>query len=181
MATIKGIKKASNRVIRFNNQQGLSFLIGVDDSDIASVSRVSKNSGEATQKFLSELNDWSAEATNNIRMAASSSSTTVANSIKARVTSNRYGEPIRVDFAMDRRGYYIYHGAGKSYGGLIGSKWNYKGLERTTNPKSIGRAGSGKRPAQSFLKDALDPLMDKLSFIVSEYMLENTTIALRLL
>ena len=114
-------------------------------------------------------------------MAASSSSMTVAKSIKARVTSNRYGEPIRVDFLMDRRGYYVYHGASKSYAGLIGSKWKYKGIERSTNPKSLGRAGSAKSHPYHFITEVLDPMMDELSNIVSEYMLDNATIALRII
>ena len=181
MATIRGIKQSTNRIKRLNNGVGTSFLIGMDDSSIASVARVTNDGGASTREFIDKLNDWSREASANLRMAVANKSTTVAQSIKARVTSNRYGEPIRVDFLVDRRGYYIYHGASKSYAGLMGSKWNYKGIERTTNPESLGRAGSGKRPAYQFFTEVLDPMMDELSNIVSEYMLENATIALRII
>ena len=181
MAKIKGITQASNKVIRFNNNMGTSFVIGMDESEIASVARISRDGGEATQKFISELNAWSRDASDTLRVSLMGKSMTVAQSIKAKVKSNRYGEPIRVDFSIDRRGFYIYHGAGKGYGGLIGSKWDYRGIERTTNPKSLGRAGQGNRPEFHFFKAALDPLMGELANIVSEYMLENVVISMRLI
>lgn len=181
MAAIRGIKQSNNRITRLNNGVGTSFLIGMDESEISSIARITSDDGAIAREFVSKLNTWSSAASERLRMAVSSTSTTVAQSIRARVTSNRYGEPIRVDFMVDRRGYYIYHGASKSYGGLIGSKWNYKGIERTTNPKSLGRTGSGKRPAFHFFTEVLDPMMNELSNIVSEYMLENTTIALRII
>lgn len=181
MAAIRGIKQSTNRIMRLNNGVGTSFLIGIDESEIASISRITADGGERTREFIANLENWSREASSNLKTAVANKSTTVAQSIKARVTSNRYGEPIRVDFLVDRRGYYIYHGASKSYAGLMGSKWNYKGIERTTNPESLGRAGSGKRPAYQFFTEVLDPMMDELSNIVSEYMLENATIALRII
>ena len=181
MATIRGIKQSTNRIKRLNNGVGTSFLIGMDDSSIASVARVTSDGGASTREFVTKLSHWARDASDNLRMSVAYTSLSVAQSIKARVTSNRYGEPIRVDFLMDRRGYYIYHGASKSYGGLIGSKWKYKGIERTTNPESLGRAGSGKRPAYQFFTEVLDPMMDELSNIVSEYMIENATIALRII
>lgn len=181
MAAIRGIKQSTNRIMRLNNGVGTSFLIGLDDSSIASVARVTSDGGERTREFVTKLNDWARDASDNLRMSVANTSLSVAQSIKARVTSNRYGEPIRVDFLMDRRGYYIYHGASKSYAGLIGSKWKYKGIERSTNPKSLGRAGSAKSHPYHFITEVLDPMMDELSNIVSEYMLDNATIALRII
>ena len=183
MGIIRGIKQSNSRIdktLRMTGE-GNSFLIGLDESSIASVARITSDGGESTKQFIAKLNAWSRDASNSLRMAASSSSMTVAKSIKARVTSNRYGEPIRVDFLMDRRGYYIYHGASKSYAGLIGSKWKYKGIERTTNPKSLGRAGTAKSHPYHFITEVLDPMMNELSNIVAEYMLENATIALRII
>ena len=181
MGTLRGIKQSNIRITRLNQGVGTSFLIGMDDADIAAIARVTTDGGENTKQFIAKLNAWSRDAADSLRMSVAWSSLTVAQSIKARVTSSKYGEPIRVDFLMDRRGYYIYHGASKSYAGLIGSKWKYKGIERTTNPKSIGRAGTAKSHPYHFITEVLDPMMNELSNIVAEYMLENATIALRII
>lgn len=72
-----------------------------------------------------------------------------------------------IRFSLRRTLFYAYHGAGKGHGGRKGSVWNTSnGDRRRTDPKSLGKAGSGTRQAKPFLdtisRDA-DQLMDKVA------------------
>ncbi len=62
-------------------------------------------------------------------------------------------------------------GAGKGHGGLKGSRWIDKyGAKQTTDPKSLGKAGTGSRKAKPFMQEALESEtgIDELSNIVAE-------------
>lgn len=52
---------------------------------------------------------------------------------------------------------YTMKGAGKGMGGIIGSKWTDKyGNSKSTNPKSLGKAGTGGRKEKPFINKVLD-------------------------
>lgn len=80
----------------------------------------------------------------------------------------RVGDQISaISFQVRRHLFYVYHGAGKGKGGRKGSVWYTSGGERrTTDPESLGKAGTGSRRAKPFL-DTIDkdvePLLDEVA------------------
>lgn len=81
----------------------------------------------------------------------------------------RDGSVSAVAFRFPRTLIYPHTGAGKGMGGRKGSRWTTKeGVSKRTNPKSLGKAGSGNRQAKPFLKDALDRQVPVLADIVAK-------------
>lgn len=69
----------------------------------------------------------------------------------------RDGQVVRVSFKFPRSLVYPMKGAGKGRGGSKGSRWiNSKGEQKTTNPASLGKQGTGGRVAKPFLNTALN-------------------------
>ena len=56
MGVIRGIKQSNIRITRLNQGVGTSFLIGMDDADIAAIARVTTDGGENTKQFIAKLN-----------------------------------------------------------------------------------------------------------------------------
>jgi hypothetical protein len=62
-----------------------------------------------------------------------------------------------VSFRFRRSLIYTHKGAGKGRGGKKGSRWLDKHKnEKTTNPKSLGKAGTGGRKEKPFINNILD-------------------------
>ena len=62
-------------------------------------------------------------------------------------------------------------GAGKGRGGSTGSKWVDKfGVTKSTNPKSLGKQGTGGRKAKPFINDVLEGPngVDKIAAVAAE-------------
>ena len=55
MGTLRGIKQSNIRITRLNQGVGTSFLIGMDDADIAAIARVTTDGGENTKQFIANL------------------------------------------------------------------------------------------------------------------------------
>ncbi len=73
-----------------------------------------------------------------------------------------------ISFQLRRSLFYVYHGAGRGHGGKKGSIWyTNKNERRTTNPMSLGKAGSAPRQAKPFL-DTIDKDVDGLLDDVAE-------------
>lgn len=74
-----------------------------------------------------------------------------------------------VAFKVPRVLFYTHSGAGKGMAGKKGSRWTTKeGVSKRTNPKSLGKAGSGSRQAKPFLKEALDRQVPVLADLVAD-------------
>jgi len=76
----------------------------------------------------------------------------------------------RISIKFPRTLIWTQKGAGKGRGGLTGSKWTDKyGNQKSTNPKSLGKAGTGGRKPKPFMNDVLDGPrgIDELATIVA--------------
>ena len=70
----------------------------------------------------------------------------------------------KVTLKIKKSGIYREKGAGKGYGGKKGSKWiNAKGNQKTTNPESLGKAGTGKRRAAPWFNPVVEKYADQLA------------------
>lgn len=83
----------------------------------------------------------------------------------------QYGAVSRITITYPRELVWTMVGAGKGRGGLKGSRWVDKyGAKHKTDPKSLGKAGTGGRTAKPFLQESLDSEIgiDELANIVAE-------------
>ena len=78
-----------------------------------------------------------------------------------------------VGFSIARHGVYLHQGAGRGYGGMVGSKWTDKyDKKHTTNPKSLGLQGTGSRKPEHWFNDIIRNNMPELADIVADYSLD---------
>lgn len=98
----------------------------------------------------------------------SNSSRSSVNSMRTK-DKKRAGDLISaVSFVFNRSLIYSYYGAGKGRGGRKGSSWVDKyGKRHKTNPKSLGKAGTGGRKEKPFF-DEINEHIDKLALEVAE-------------
>jgi hypothetical protein len=77
---------------------------------------------------------------------------------------------MRIKFRMNRYLLMVEKGAGKGYGGKKGSEWrNKRGQLVKTNPNSLGKMGTGLRPAREWVKPALKGEINRLRKLVAEH------------
>lgn len=77
----------------------------------------------------------------------------------------------RVSFKFPRSLVWPHKGAGKGMGGLQGSTWkDALGITHTTNPDSLGKAGSGNRTPKEWFNETIEAPagVDELATIVAE-------------
>jgi hypothetical protein len=77
----------------------------------------------------------------------------------------------RITITYPRELVWTMAGAGKGRGGLKGSRWVDKyGARKSTDPRSLGKAGTGGRIAKPFIQESLDSEIgiDELANIVAE-------------
>lgn len=75
--------------------------------------------------------------------------------LKSRIRQ-RDGITNRIGYQFPRALIYTHTGSGKGQGGLIGSRWKNKyGETIRTNPRSLGKAGTGNRKEKPFIDGAL--------------------------
>lgn len=80
-----------------------------------------------------------------------------------------------VGFSLARHGVFLHYGAGSGQGGLKGSSWTDRyGRLKKTNPKSLGKAGTGNRDEEHWFNSVIERNADELADIVAEYSLDIT-------
>jgi len=71
-------------------------------------------------------------------------------------TGQKEGTINRVGYTFPRTLIYTHTGSGKGQGGIKGSRWqNRYGENMRTNPRSMGKAGTGNRKEKPFIDEAL--------------------------
>lgn len=79
-------------------------------------------------------------------------------------------EPNRIGFRFPRHGVHIHKGAGRGFGGRVGSKWvTIHGDVKTTDPKSLGKAGTPPRVPQHWFDNVLARRLPELADICTKY------------
>lgn len=81
------------------------------------------------------------------------------------------GQISGISIGLRRSLIYPHKGAGKGYAGVKGSRWIDKyGTRKSTDPDSLGKAGTGSRREKPFINDALEgPYgVEELADIVAE-------------
>lgn len=78
--------------------------------------------------------------------------------MKVRFAFDATGQINKISFTnINRTLIYAAEGAGKGRGGIVGSRWiDFKGGRHITDPKSLGKAGSGNRRQKPFIQRFLD-------------------------
>lgn len=90
--------------------------------------------------------------------------------LKARL-HNKDGGIDRIGIQLSRSLIWTHKGAGKGRGGTVGSNWtNSKGERRETNPKSLGKMGTGGRVAKPWFNQFMEGAegVEELGDIVAE-------------
>ncbi len=64
---------------------------------------------------------------------------------------------------------FVEKGAGKGYGGKKGSRWRTQGKPRRTNPESLGKMGTGNRPAKRWFNPITEARVQDLGNIVAKH------------
>lgn len=90
-------------------------------------------------------------------------------SLKSR-TYQSAGEIDHGGFKFDRYLIFIHKGAGRGFGGSRGSTWyDPHGLQRSTNPASLGKMNTGSRHAEEWMNPVLDEDVPKLADIIAGF------------
>lgn len=163
---ITGISTASRRLRNFSQSTDISFTISLAEEEVLSSGRITMDNAESAQRFIKELEKWCSKTTSDLKLSASLQSSTLASSIKPKVVSNSLGEPTRVGFSFLRHGIYLEKGAGRGYGGYIGSSW---GNGKRTKSSSKGKMGTGARLPKKWYNPTIQKDIDSLGDIVARY------------
>ena len=79
----------------------------------------------------------------------------------------------KVTLKFKKTGIYREKGAGRGYGGSKGSKWiDSKGIQRSTNPNSLGKAGTGNRKAAPWFNPVIEKFADDLANDLADQFVE---------
>lgn len=81
----------------------------------------------------------------------------------------RHGQVVNVAYTFPRYAVFVEKGAGRGYGGKKGSQWYTGGARRRTAKESLGRMGSGNRPAKPFFNPTMDERVSALADLVVKY------------
>jgi hypothetical protein len=74
-----------------------------------------------------------------------------------------------VGASFPRYAVFVEKGASKGFGGQKGSRWRTGGQSRKTNPKSMGKMGTGKRPAKKWFNPVTAKHVEKLADIALKH------------
>lgn len=148
---------------------------------------------EALRKFRKDVARWCQDTELALKIAAPVHKSTrpyweheehpLRSSIQSYVKNDDrfHAEPQRIGFRFARHGVHLQRGAGRGYGGNIGSRWfDRYGYIRSTDPRSLGKAGTGSRPERDWFNRTLDERLPYLQDIVSEYCADMTVNTARL-
>lgn len=129
------------------------------------------------EQLIKDVQAWALEAERDIRAtgrsygishaSGSPSPSASIERIKSRVLLQA-GTTTGVAFRFPRSLVYPHYGAGKGQGGKKGSRWTTAaGISKRTNPKSLGKAGTGNRQSKPFFNDSLNRTVPNLADIVA--------------
>lgn len=80
------------------------------------------------------------------------------------ITRERDGMINKITAQFKRSGIYREKGAGKGQGGAKGSKWvNAKGEQKSTNPNSLNKQGTGNRQPAPWFNPVVEKFADELA------------------
>lgn len=133
----------------------------------------------ALNKFKRDLDEWCDHLLSDLRSSLSSmglvSSKNHDRLIDSLETYIKYddvfkAEPVKIGIRFARHGVFLHYGAGRGYGGRVGSTWlDRLGYIKGTNPESLGKAGTGKRPQRNWFNSVLDYHVNELADIAANY------------
>jgi hypothetical protein len=129
----------------------------------------------ALEKFNADIKKWandtSAELRASVRSKVKRDVVLSASIVPKFGYDRKYGREVnRVGFSFLREGVYIHKGAGRGYGGTVGSKWRtLKGELKRTNPGSLGKMGTGNRRPVEWFNPVIERELTVLADIVSNY------------
>lgn len=157
----------------------------VSVSDTAMYQRVKDT--DALNEFNSSVKRWAEKVENELKQAAqalfghrgsdqiSAAFPRLSDSIKTNIRFDKQYklETRSVGFQLARHGVYLHEGAGRGYAGATGSKWTDQyGKTKTTNPNSLGKMGTGLRPAAYWFNDVINRNLDEIADITANYSLD---------
>jgi hypothetical protein len=129
-------------------------------------------------KYNQRVEEWARRSQAKMREAAtamaiqhrkdSPSPSASSKKIKSRI-GKKDGIPSRVTFTFPRSLIWTHKGAGRGQGGTKGSRWiNSFGNPRKTNPKSLGKMGTGSRVAKPWFNKTINDRsgVDELADII---------------
>lgn len=141
-----------------------------------------------TTNLLSSVREWASRAQSALRASARSSvrqDKHLSRSVKVVIREDK-GMPVRISIQFYGVGVYIHVGAGRGYGGSgrysfystsrisrdvanIGreGKRELKGMKKQVAAASIGKMGTGRRPARPWVDSVLTTMLPELSEIIS--------------
>ncbi len=187
MGQIKNAYDAYNEAKRYNAAvKKQEKLLGKSTSRLIRIetfSEIERYSMAQDAKRVTEYNNaviaWQNSVSMQLRAGVISRSMRVARELIPKAYTDDYGIINRLGFSFPRHGIYIHKGAGKGYGGLIGSKWTKlkkingiefdTGIVRHTNPVSKGKLGTGSRNAFEWFDPVIKNRLPELSDIVLRY------------
>ena len=81
------------------------------------------------------------------------------------------GEISAVGISFKREGAWLFHGAGKGYGGDTGkSQWYDKhGNRKKATPESLYKSGTGKRKAKDWITPVINSNIEELAYLIAQY------------
>jgi len=129
--------------------------------------------------FNKEVEQWQDSVAQQLKAGISLRSLRIANELKPKAYTDKYGLINRLGFSFPRHGVYIHKGAGRGQGGFTGSKWSYlkriNGIEintsiiRHTNPTSLGKQNEGNRHAYRWFDPIIKKRLPELADICTRY------------
>lgn len=125
------------------------------------------------QKYNSDLGRWGRNTRNRALQEVQKITKKYSGHSRSDLKSSTrkfYGEVNRISFSFPVYMVFVHKGAGRGYGGsktgLFSSAQGGKGV---TNPKSMGKMGTGLRQPKPWFNPIIEQEYDKLAGIVAEY------------
>lgn len=125
---------------------------------------------ERSEQLNAAITAWAEKLRSAARADAPASSGELRRSIK-RSFQKDSGQICRVSVGFGKEGAYIHVGAGRGYAGFKGGTF-YSSARRArvkVSPRSIGRMGTGARPAHRWLTPHIERLLPELAQIIQKY------------
>ena len=129
--------------------------------------------------FNKEVEQWQDSVAQQLKASISLRSLRIANELKPKAYTDKYGLINRLGFSFPRHGVYIHKGAGRGQGGFTGSKWSYQkringimintSIIRHTNPDSLGKQNEGNRLAYRWFDPVIKNRLPELADICTRY------------
>lgn len=163
----------------FNSSPIIKFDFSA--STIAREVRISDSA--ALERFKKNIHDWCDHLMSDLRSNVSSMGlvSSKTNAVKLidsfetyiKLDDEYHVEPVRLGIRFARHGVFLHYGAGRGYGGHVGSRWlDRLGYSHETNPESLGKMGTGNRSRKDWFNSILEWHMNELADIAADYSLD---------